>query len=76
MSQMPKVKIKLPEGNPDEYVYDLEEARNVLNFSAGVFIVDGQWIHSYDEIVSIARSDKFKESEFIEVEWLKVLGGG
>jgi hypothetical protein len=76
MSHLPKLKIKLPSGNPDEYVYDLEEARDVLNFSEGVFIVDGQWIHSYNEIVSLARQERFKDREFIEVEWLQVMGGG
>jgi hypothetical protein len=76
MSHLPKLKIKLPEGNPDEYIYDLEEARDVLNFSEGVFIVDGQWVHSYNEIVSIARQERFRDREFIEVEWLQVMGGG
>jgi hypothetical protein len=76
MSHLPKLKIKLPSGNPDEYVYDLEDARDVLNFSEGVFMVDGQWIHSYNEIVSLARQERFKDREFIEVEWLQVMGGG
>jgi hypothetical protein len=76
MSSLPKLKIKLPAGNPEEYVYDLEEARGVLNFSEGVFIVDGQWIHSYDQIVRIARSEKYRDREFIEVEWLHIMGGG
>ncbi len=76
MSTLPKLKIKFPQGNPDEYIYDLEEARDVLNFSEGVFIVDGQWIHSFNEIVSLARQERYKEREFIEVEWLHVMGGG
>ena len=76
MSHLPKLKIKLPSGNPDEYIYDLEEARDVLNFSEGVFVVDGQWIHSYNEIINLARQDRFKDREFIEVEWLHVMGGG
>ena len=70
------MKIKFPACNPDEYIYDLEEARDVLNFSEGVFIVDGQWIHSYNEIVSLAREERFRDREFIEVEWLQVMGGG
>jgi hypothetical protein len=76
MSRLPKLKIKLPSGNPGEYIYDLEEARDVLNFSEGVFVVDGQWIHSYNEIINLARQDRFKDREFIEVEWLQVMGGG
>jgi hypothetical protein len=76
MSPLPKLKIKLPAGNPDEYIYELAKARQVLNFSEGVFIVDGQWIHSYNELVNIAKQDKFKDKDFIEVEWLQVMGGG
>jgi hypothetical protein len=76
MSRLPRLKIKLPAGNLDEYIYDLEEARDVLNFSEGVFIVDGQWVHSYNEIVNLARQERFKDREFIEVEWLQVMGGG
>jgi hypothetical protein len=76
MSPLPKLKIKFPAGNPDEYIYELEDARNVLNFSEGVFVVDGQWIRSYNELVNIATQDKFKDKDFIEVEWLHVLGGG
>ncbi|MFC1494876.1 hypothetical protein ACFL6W_06330 [Thermodesulfobacteriota bacterium] len=76
MSHLPKLKIKLPAGNPDEYIYELDEAGDVLNFSAGVFIFDGQWIHSYNELVNIAKQDKYKDREFIEVEWMKVMGGG
>lgn len=76
MSPLPKLKIKLPAGNPDEYIYELEKAGQVLNFNEGVFIVDGQWIRSYNELVNIAKQDKFKDKDFIEVEWLQVIGGG
>lgn len=76
MSPLPKLKIKLPRSNPDEYIYNLEEARDVLNFSEGVFIVDGQWIHSYNELVNIAKQERFREKDFIEVEWIQVMGGG
>jgi len=76
MAPLPKLKIKLPRGNPDEYIYDLEEARDILNFSEGVFIVDGQWVHSYNELTDIVKQDKFKDKDFIEVEWIQVMGGG
>jgi len=76
MSPLPKVKIILPRGNPDEYIYTLEEVKGVLNFSEGVFVVEGEWIHSHSELVNIAGQDKFRDREFIEVEWIQVLGGG
>jgi len=76
MSLFPKLKIKLPGENQNEYIYELKDARKILNFSEGVFIVDGEWIHSYNELINIAKQDKFRDKEFIEVEWLQVFGGG
>jgi hypothetical protein len=76
MSPPPKLKIKLPKGSPGEYIYDLEEARNVLNFSEGIFIVEGKSVHSYDALLKIVMQDKLKDREYIEVKWLQMIGGG
>jgi hypothetical protein len=76
MSRLPKLKIKLPAGNPREYICELEQAREYLNFNEGVFLVEGQGVHSYDELVHIATQDKYKNKEFLEIEWLQMIGGG
>ena len=76
MSPQPRLKIKLPKGNPGEYICGLEEARNVLNFDEGIFIIEGQGVHSYDDLVNIVTQEKFKNNEYIEVEWLYMIGGG
>ena len=76
MSRLPKLKIKFPFGDPSEYVCELEEAKNCLNFNEGVFLIEGQGIHSYDELVSIVTQDKYQDKEFLEVEWLQYIGGG
>ena len=76
MSTPPKLKIKLSRSNPDEYIYNLEEAGNVLDFSEGVFIVEGQWIHSYNQLANIVKQVKFKDKDFIEIDWIQVMGGG
>ena len=76
MSTPPKLKIKLPRSNPDEYIYTLEEAGNVLDFSEGVFTVEGQWIHSYNELANLVKQDRFKGKDFIEIEWIQMMGGG
>jgi hypothetical protein len=76
MSPPPKLKIKLPQGNSVEYIYELEEAKSVLDFNEGIFIVEGQGVHSYDELMNIASQDKFKDKEYLEVEWLHMVGGG
>lgn len=76
MSGLPKLKIKPPSGSVKEYICDLEQARQYLNFSEGVFMVEGQSIHSFDELAHIATQDKCKNKEFLEVEWLQAIGGG
>ncbi len=76
MPLLPKLKIKLPSGDPDEFVCDLEEARNYLNFSEGIFLVEGQGVHTYDELVQVATRDIYKDKEFIEVKFLQYIGGG
>jgi hypothetical protein len=76
MSRLPKVKIKLPSGDPSEYIFELEQVRQYLNFNEGVFMADGQGIQSFDELMYIASQDKYKDKEFIVVEWLLIIGGG
>jgi hypothetical protein len=76
MTRIPKLKIKLPSGDPSEYICELEEAGDYLNFNEGVFLVDGQGVHSYDELVHIVSQEKYKNKEFLEVEFLQLIGGG
>jgi hypothetical protein len=76
VSLLPKLKIKLPVGYPSEDVCELEQARYSLNFDDGVIMVEGQTVHSYDELVEIATQDNFKNKEFLEVVLLQVIEGG
>jgi hypothetical protein len=76
MSPSPKLKIKLPCGDPSEYLIDLEQAKQYLNFSEGVFSIEGQGIQSYDQLVQIASQDKYRNKEFLVVELLQIIGGG
>ena len=73
MAQLPKLKFKLPSG---EYIYEFNEARQYLDFNVGVFMVEGQGIQSFDDIVRIASQDKYKDKDFIVIEWLQIIGGG
>jgi hypothetical protein len=75
MSRLPKLKIKLP-SDSDEYICELAQANEYLNFNEGVFLVEGQGVHSYDELVRIATQDKNKNKEFLVVELLHIIGGG
>lgn len=47
-----------------------------MNFNEGVFLVEGQGVRSYDELVNIATQDKYKNKEFLEVKLLHIIGGG
>jgi hypothetical protein len=76
MPRLPKIKLKLPSGNPDEYVFNLEEARQYLNFHEGVFTIEGQGVQSYDELVLMASQDKYRDKEFIEIKLLQPIDGG
>jgi hypothetical protein len=75
MAELPKLIIK-PFGYPSEFIYDLEEARNCLNFDSGVIVIEGQIIHCYDELVQVAVQDKYKDREVIEVVLLPTITGG
>lgn len=76
MSQLPKLKIKLPLGTSSEDVCELEQAKYRFNFDDGVLLVEGQTVHSYDELVQLATQDNYKNKEFLEVVLLQVIDGG
>ncbi len=79
MSKLPKLKIKLPFGNSDEDICELEQAKYRFSFggNAMVLIVDGQVPQSYEELVQLATQDKYKNKEFINAELIiEMFGGG
>jgi hypothetical protein len=76
MARLPKIIVKLPSGDTKEYVCDLEQAGEYLDFKQGGFLVEGQGIQSYEELVNLASQDKFKNKEYLVIEWLHVIGGG
>jgi hypothetical protein len=67
MSGVPRIKIMLPNGYPDEGTFELEQARPRLNFDGGTFLVEGQYVKSFDDLVELAAQDKYKDQEYIEV---------
>ena len=76
MSRPPKLRIKFPSGNPSEYVCELEQARELFDFNEGFFLVEGQGVQSFEDLVNIANQDKYLNREFLEVAWLQPIGGG
>jgi hypothetical protein len=76
ISHLPKIKINLPPGYPAEDVFELEEARNRLNFKRGIILVEGQRVESYDGLVRLASQDKYKNKELLEVDVVLTIAGG
>ncbi len=77
MSKLPKLKIKIPVGYPNEDICDLEQARYRFNFNSGaVILVEGQTVKSYEELVQIASKDVYKDREFLQVDLLTELASG
>ena len=67
MPRLPKIKIMLPPGYPDEDAFELEQARYRLNFDGGMILIGRQKVKSYDELIQLATQDKYKDKEYIEV---------
>jgi hypothetical protein len=67
VSAVPRIKVMLPNCYPDEGTFELEQARPRLNFDGGTFLVEGQYVKSFDELVKLTSQDKYKDREYIEV---------
>ena len=76
ISLLPKIKIKLPPGYPEEEALPFEEAKKRLDFERGMFLVEGQRVHSYNELVRIASQDKYREQEYLEIIAVLFIAGG
>ena len=76
INRLPKIKIKLPPGYPEEEPFDLEEAGTRLNFKSGVIAVDGQRVRSYDDLVKLAAQEKYRDREYIEAVVALFMAGG
>lgn len=88
MAKLPKLKIRKYLGRQvEEKICDFEEGGDFLldylpnTYRTGVFVaffvaVDGQLIHSYEELVQLANQDSYKHKEFLEVMVRPAFGGG
>jgi hypothetical protein len=61
-------------GNED--IGELEEAKYFLSFDYRIILVDGQNIHSYDELVKIVCQGKYRDQEFVEAVQMPAITGG
>ncbi len=72
---MPKLMIK-SFGDAVGDIYELEQARYLLNFDASIVVVEGQTVRSYEELVQQIAQERFRNKEFIEVMQLPSIQGG
>jgi PDZ domain-containing secreted protein len=72
---MPKLLIKVF-GDPGEDTCELEEAKNFIDFTSQIIVIDGQQIRSYDELTKVASQEKYRNQEFIEVVQVPAVAGG
>ena len=76
ISDLPKIKIKLPPGFPEEEPFPLEEAKTRINFEGGTFFVDSHLVKSYNDLVQLVGREKYRDREFLEVVALLFMAGG
>ena len=78
MSKLPKLKVKNPFGDPSEDICELEQAKyRFFDHPQDVlFLVEGEVVSTYEELVKLASRDDYKDREFLQVELLPSLVGG
>lgn len=75
---MPKLRIKPPSQKVAEEVFTLEQMKYRFNWGHEPFLilVEGQVIGSYQELIELAKQDRFEDREFLEAEVQNILVGG
>jgi hypothetical protein len=56
-------------------ICDFDQAKS-LNDNGGIVLPDGIRVHCYEELVSLASSDKYKNLDIIEIVLLPAISGG
>ena len=80
MSKLPKLKVKMPNGN--EEIHEFEEAKSSFpNWAIqGILVlIDGQErqvVKSYEELVNMVAQNQYKDREFLEMVLLPFIDGG
>jgi hypothetical protein len=78
MSEVPKLRIKSTSQKVAEEVCTLEQMKYRFNWGHEPFLilVEGQVIGSYEELIELAKRDRFENREFLEAEVQNILVGG
>ena len=77
MFKLPKLKVKLPYGDPSEVICEVEEAKyRFNNVTEGFLVIEGRIVTSYEQLVQLASQAEYKHSEFLEGEIIRFVAGG
>ena len=77
MPRFPKLKVThWVDGRPSQEILEFEQAPYFLFHYDMIVAVEGEVIHSYEDLVQLASQVRHKDKEFLEVELETVLGGG
>ena len=77
MSKLPKLRVINPYWDVAEEIRDFERGKYLPFRATSIFIaVEGQVVHSYEELVRLATKDCHKDKEFLEVRYSEIIGGG
>ena len=77
MSRLPKLKVThWIDARPSQQILDFEQAPYFL-FNYGVIVaVEGEVIHSYEELVHLASQDRYRDRDFLDVQIETIVEGG
>jgi hypothetical protein len=77
MSRFPKLRVThWVDAHPSEEMIDFEEAPYFLFNYDVIVAVEGEVIHSYEELIRLASQDRYRDRDFLEVQMETVVAGG
>lgn len=77
MPRFPKLKVThWVDGRPSEEILDFEQAPYFLFHYDMIVAVEGEVIHTYEDLVKLASQARHRDKEVLEVKLETILGGG
>ena len=77
MSGFPKLRVThWIDGQPSQEILDFEQAPYFLFHYDMIVAVEGEVIHSYEDLLELASQDRHRDKDFLLVELETVIGGG
>jgi hypothetical protein len=76
MEKLPRLKINGLGWDQDKDLHDLNEARYFAFNEDLIVTLEGQVVNSFEEIETLAESQKYRGKEYLEIVFLPVIVGG